>query len=627
MKKVRKVAGPFQDLYRQSACQANQLAAAIYTAADTPVSQKLLQQLNAGCYSEIVSASIDPRDYSSADMFSRDYLSVELMSKFPHWEIGINRSDVALRKFLEVEEKLTQLRFTENPIVSSCSKSTRMRAIEMTARKKIEKILGEFSWNEAFSSFAFGPGASTSLSRRRSDASFKFGALRPHMSYNAEILASALSKAHPTWQFSAAVVAGSRLTTVPKNAKTDRVICIEPDLNMYFQKGIGVCIRRRLNRWGLLLPTAQHLNAQLARLGSANGQLATVDLSSASDSIHMELVRLLLPGDWVCAVEQARSPFTVLPSGVLHTLRKVSSMGNGFTFELETLIFYSLCLAVIELLSGPETDRQCTVFGDDIIIAAELVQPLREVLSYFGFEMNPKKTFSDGPFRESCGKHYFLGTDVTPFYVRDRIDSVPRKYWAANTVRRYSRLYWGLDQRYKGVYDSLVSSIPEFFRGFKIPEGYGDGGLVVDWDEAHPSRATDGHDAWLYKEVIPKFGKRVLEGHGVLLKELHLLEYPELPSDQLSRARKYDLLLDKVRSEIIRSLFCEREIGTDDFESGRFEVRPSILPKPQGYRKHVGTARQWHSYGPWLPGSNPEFRSLESDYPVAWDGQERRCHD
>ena len=600
MKKVKKVAAPFQELYRQSACQANQLAADIFTAADTQASLEMLQQLSAGDYSRIVSASIDPKDYPNADMFSRDYLCAELMSKFPHWDIGVNRSAVALQKFLEVEKALTQLRFTENPYVSSLSKRARMRAIEMTARKKIERILGDFDWNEASFSFAFGPGASTSMSRRRGDASFKFGAERPHMSYNAEILASALSRAHPTWRFSAAVVAGSKLVTVPKNAKTDRTICIEPDLNMYFQKGIGKCIRRRLNRWGLLLPTAQQINAEYARVGSANGQLATVDLSSASDSIHMELVRLLLPGDWVNAIEQARSPFTVLPNGAICTLRKVSSMGNGFTFELETLIFYALCLSVIDHCAGKDTDRQCTVFGDDIIIASELVPALQEVLSYFGFTMNSKKTHSESPFRESCGKHFFHGTDVTPFYVRDRIDSVHRKYWAANTVRRYSRMGWGLDYRYRSAYESIVASIPKFFRRFQIPEGYGDGGLVADWDEVRPSRAEDGHDAWLYEDLVPEFRSKRIGGHGVLLKELHLLEYPEDPAVTHSEAQKRDKLLSCVKSEVIRTFFRADTIGSDDFMSGVFEVPPSSLPKPKGYRRHVGTAHQWPSYGPWL---------------------------
>lgn len=605
--KKRNSAGPMKDLYRQVACQADQFAEAIFISADTQTSLSQYTALLSGDYAKIVSASIDPLDYSSADMFGRDYLSVELMSKYPHWDIGISRTDVALTKWFEVEESLSYLDLDQHSSVVSRNKRATMRAVEMTARRKILKMLGDFDWDEAHSLFAFGPGASTSQPRRRADASFKFGAERPHLSYNAITLASALAKAHPTWHQlnDVSVVAGSRLVTVPKNAKTDRVICIEPDLNMYIQKGIGRMIRRRLMRWGLLRPTAQQYNAELARIGSANGRLATVDLSSASDSIHLELVRRLLPPEWVSAIEQSRSPHVVLPSGKIHLLRKVSSMGNGFTFELETLIFYALCSAVIELFSDKETDRQCTVFGDDIIISSDLVQPLREVLLYFGFSMNLKKTFYSGQFRESCGKHYFAGTDVTPFYVRDRIDTIPRLYWAANTVRRYSRLpQWGLDRRWKGVYDSILEKIPAYFQGFKIPEGYGDGGLLCDWDEVRPSRSERGWDAWHYRDVIPTFGRKKLGGTGMLLKALHSLELPAGPEAQVVLAeamiRKHGGPENVHMSGHDYSLSNPRASLAAAIEAAVLDAELTYVSRPKGFKEHDGFAHQWPSYGPWL---------------------------
>ena len=44
----------------------------------------------------------------------------------------------------------------------------------------------------------------------------------------------------------------NRLMTVPKNARTDRVIAAEPDWNMFFQLGLGASIRARLQKVGLL---------------------------------------------------------------------------------------------------------------------------------------------------------------------------------------------------------------------------------------------------------------------------------------------------------------------------------------------------------------------------------------
>lgn len=563
MKARRKSAGPLKDLYRQTACQANQLAADMYTAADSPLGRSLLNDLSSSDYGKIVSATVSPMDYSTADTFRRDYGVAELMSKFPSWDLGIDRPSVALSKFRDVETHLMSMRFSENPLIRCGLNTTTMRAVEHTARRKIEKILGDFRWDECVASFEFGPGASTSLPRTRGDAAYKYGAERPHMSYNLEPIIPLVMAAIPTWSFDPLVVVGSKITTVPKNAKTDRVIAIEPDLNMFVQKGIGNCIRRRLKRWELLRSNAQELNQELAREGSVTGGLCTIDLSSASDSIHMDVVRLLVPPDWVTAIEHSRSPSSVLPSGELVHLRKVSSMGNGYTFELETLLFYGLCLAVIDLLGGSE--HRCKVFGDDIIIAGELRAPLEDVLSYYGFSVNAKKTFSEGPFRESCGKHYFLGNDVTPFYVRAPIDSISRVYWAANSVRRYSRGLWGLDSRYKPVYDRLVSSLPPFWRGLKIPDGYGDGGLIVDFDEACPNRASRGHEGWRYRAVTTRSRGDSLPTHGTLLKVLSYLER-----------------------------------GSNDAP-----LRPDILfseiPKPAGYRlKDSLVASEWPSYGTWL---------------------------
>jgi hypothetical protein len=558
----------------------------------------MLKALLSCNYTAIVSASVNPMDYTNADTFRQDYLCAELMSKYPNWDLGINRQTVALEKFWQVEHYLKSIDLDSNPRLSALGKVSTLRAVEATAVRKIAKILGEVSIDEVSSRFAFGPGASTSLSRKRGDAAYKFGAEKPQLTYNASLLAYAAKAAYPSWPFQAEVVAGARLTTVPKNAKTDRVICVEPDLNMFFQKGLGAVIRRRLQRWGLLLPHAQQINAEYARVGSANGRLATVDLSSASDSIHLGLVQRLLPPDWVELIEQMRSPSVVLPSGQHVLLTKVSSMGNGFTFELETLIFYALSLAVIELFARPDSDRQCTVFGDDIVIASELVGVLTEVFSHLGFVVNTKKTFSEGPFRESCGKHYFNGVDVSPFHIDGPVDTIHRAYWAANSVRRWSRMHWGLDARYQQCYENIVDAIPPFFRKFVIPEGVGDNGLVVDWDEARPSlsRKEEHQGAWEYVDLTPRFdAKRIDHPHGPLLKALHKLELSPGPA-LISESGSVPLLLMQqetavpTRKELLRKF---------SFEAAK-RLDPDEIAVPSGYRKHKGYSHQWPTFGPWI---------------------------
>jgi len=319
------------------------------------------------------------------------------------------------------------------------------------------------------------------------------------------------------------VVKGNRITTVPKNAKTDRVIAIEPQMNLWIQKGIGGLIRKRLRRVGIDLDTQEN-NQKLALEGSKTDKLATVDLSSASDTISLRLVAELLPDDWFSAIEHARSPVGVLPDGTEVSYQKVSSMGNGFTFELETLIFWGLCEAVLEL--HDEEERRLLVYGDDIVISGNVYEPLCKLLSFCGFTVNPKKSFASGPFRESCGKHYFNGCDVTPFYIREDVVSTDRLLLVLNNIRRHASrgLPWGLDGRFKPTYEKFKGLLPEYFRRPRISDGYGDSSLFGDFDEVRPRRAPWGHEG--FEVSAPSFSKPTYEPCDTqfFLKSLYGLE-------------------------------------------------------------------------------------------------------
>lgn len=210
------------------------------------------------------------------------------------------------------------------------------------------------------------------------------------------------------------VVEGAVLFTVPKNALIERCACKEPDLNMYLQKAVGEHIAKRLLRTGINLRD-QSINRGLARQGSLDGSLATLDLSSASDSVTVELVRLLLPQLWFEYCNDIRSK-RVLVRGEYVRTEMFSSMGNGFTFALESLLFYALARSVLyfEGIKG-----RLSVYGDDIILPSSGADMLVSVLRFCGFTVNPEKSFITGPFRESCGGHYHNGTDVTPFYLKN----------------------------------------------------------------------------------------------------------------------------------------------------------------------------------------------------------------
>jgi len=213
------------------------------------------------------------------------------------------------------------------------------------------------------------------------------------------------------------IVPGDRFITVPKDATKDRGISIGPSINTYFQLGVGDFLKKRLaeSNWRWDMRTAQERHRRLARWASIEGHLATIDLSSASDSLSRGLVKLLLPPEWFALLDCLRAKKTLL-NGKWFYLEKFSAMGNGFTFELETIVFMAMALAFCD---DAKTRRQVSVYGDDIIVPRELAPSLINALQFAGFETNKSKTFVDSPFKESCGGDYFLGADVRPFILEE----------------------------------------------------------------------------------------------------------------------------------------------------------------------------------------------------------------
>lgn len=296
------------------------------------------------------------------------------------------------------------------------------------ARKIILSALGRFDLREYEGLLGLTNGASTRLRRKDGHPVFKMSGT-PHVTRNCALLAGcffwsdrnlreAMQRKHGPFSVPSEgwfeIVEGSEQFSVPKTSTSVRLAAKEPDLNLLFQKGIGEMIRRRLKRNGIDL-NDDTTNQYYALIGSRTGSLATLDLKAASDSVSLDLLRDLLPWEWVRMILMTRSPAMRTLDGNTIRLAKVSTMGNGFTFELESLIFWALAKATIDATGSD--DRRLTVFGDDIILHHEPASILAVVLQVVGFEVNTKKSFLHGPFRESCGGHYWLGKNIKPFYL------------------------------------------------------------------------------------------------------------------------------------------------------------------------------------------------------------------
>ncbi len=230
----------------------------------------------------------------------------------------------------------------------------------------------------------------------------------------------------------------NRLTFVPKNDKISRTICVEPTLNTYFQLGLASILERRLReRYGISLHDQPDKNRELARLGSLNGSLSTIDLESASDSISLSMLRFLLPQDFLFWLERYRCRECEVKGRGTIPLMMVSSMGNGYTFPLQTIIFASVVAACYSVKRISRAEYPWGVFGDDIICAASVTRNVIETLAFLGFKVNSDKTFVEGPFRESCGADFFSGVNIRGVYVKS-LDTPEARYSVINQLTRFS---------------------------------------------------------------------------------------------------------------------------------------------------------------------------------------------
>lgn len=320
-----------------------------------------------------------------------------------------------------------------------------------TAARHVERILGKLDLNEVIGRSSFGPGANVGCGGTATSSFNKMKAV-PTVTPELSTFAQSILESVPGWaqyhkersnpcdstlsaleQFP-----GGVFFTVPKSSDTDRGCEKQPIINSFIQKGIGATMRRRLYRTTGIDLTDQSRNRDAARRASLDGSLATIDLSNASNSISYWVVRLLLPQDWFHLMDITRTHRVQLPDGTWHELEMFSAMGNGFTFELESILFYAIVKSAMEL---DNTDGEILVYGDDIVCPTESVNAVISALQGCGFLVNGKKSFWHGSFRESCGGDFYAGHNITPLKLRTYPKTAGEWAGLANLIRRTARLH------------------------------------------------------------------------------------------------------------------------------------------------------------------------------------------
>lgn len=253
----------------------------------------------------------------------------------------------------------------------------------------------------------------------------------------------------------------SRLKFVPKDITKSRSICMEPNSFMYFQQEVlrwmvEAISRGEISRFVNLRD--QTVNQVGARHGSKYLSLDTIDLSSASDSVHWNLVKRIFPRDWLFFQTATRTS-SVLTSGGTVKVNKFAPMGSAVCFPTQCIVFTAACLYASWMhhtgcTSGVMSDEDVLqtlqsvttrltpytpfgkryegpfVYGDDIICDSRITDLVIRLLSRLGFEVNTGKSFTKSQsFRESCGVYCYEGSDVTP--VLFRIPFIKKGKWDA----------------------------------------------------------------------------------------------------------------------------------------------------------------------------------------------------
>lgn len=473
-------------------------------------------------------AALDLADDWSSQMYSSAYVhyvrnQFAYLIKKQVLPSRYNPEEAAWRKFDQSERDCakTNRRFRSWCFDSDFGVSRRRGELNRKLRKMrsfISYTIGETpDLVEVFEKVGFGPGASLGVHGKATNAMRKLVAEKLTISPRA-VTYYAAAVSHNLWlrrlyapdpdgytngAFSwlkavmrhAEYVRYNKITFVPKTAKVLRAIAVEPLGNSVLQKGCEQVLKLRLKRIGLDL-SDQTRNQEMAREGSLDSsrELATIDLSAASDSVSLELVRRLFPPDWFDLLRSVRSDGYMF-NGEILPYEKFSSMGNGTTFPIETLIFAAACVACD--CGNPGEDF--TVYGDDIVVPGSQASDLISLLRWLGFRTNTDKTFVSGPFRESCGEDWFGGVAVRPFVFDYPIDSVESVFKFLNQTR--SRPLWV--DFFAPVRSYVLRLLPVKLHLYRPFKGAVDGGIDAGVDEASRSEhcAYKGHGVWSWLEI------------------------------------------------------------------------------------------------------------------------------
>jgi len=276
------------------------------------------------------------------------------------------------------------------------------------------------------------------------------------------------------------------LVNVPKTWKKYRPITPLTLLGLFYSYGVGDQVTKCLEAEGLDIRRLQAKHRDLIRQFSCDDDQptsvdgpeshATVDLSSASQSLLCDLLNQVLPREWYVAMKKTFSHQLVTRRGketVQMYTESVLPMGNGLTFPVETLVFYVITKAIAEL---SKTRGIISVYGDDLIYPSRLHKYTTVIFPQLKLNINLDKTFVKAPFRESCGSDFYRGADVRPFFLPGEGQLLTRTRYAVWLYKVYNGLCrrWDSEEIKSTLYLLLTELAMTGLKLHRVPPCYPD---------------------------------------------------------------------------------------------------------------------------------------------------------
>lgn len=226
---------------------------------------------------------------------------------------------------------------------------------------------------------------------------------------------------------------------VPKGINKKRGISMEPAIKQYLQHAVAESLDAHFIKHPELHIALhdQGYNRSLALGGSASLRYGTLDQSNASDSVTNTLVKGITKGTKLfLPLQLTRSLYVQLPpfEGRQQTIQmeKFAPMGSAVCFPVECLVF-SLIVMLASRRVG--VDRYYRIYGDDMIVHADVWDETVRLLEALHFHINMDKSFPPRSiFKESCGIEALSGVDVSPLRISRKYDIVRAKTHTYNML-------------------------------------------------------------------------------------------------------------------------------------------------------------------------------------------------